>query len=57
MGIKHNAIGLIYAFKQKDQEIVRDYVNRLKQYVSCCLEVEKPSQTQLVAIFLESLRK
>ena len=56
MGIKHNAVGLIYSFKQKDQEIVRDCVNKLKQYIARCPKVEKPSQTRLVSIFLESLR-
>jgi len=56
MGIKHNAVGLISSFKQKDQETVRDCVNKLKQYIARFLEVEKPSQTRLVSIFLEILR-
>lgn len=44
MGIKHNAVAQIYAFKKKDHETVRDCVNRLKQYIIRCPEEEKPSQ-------------
>ena len=34
MGIKHNVVGQIYAFKQKDHEIVRNCVSQLKQHIT-----------------------
>ena len=57
MGIKHNAVALIYSFKQKEHESVRDCANRLKQYITRCQVEEKPSQGRLISIFLEGLRK
>ena len=56
MGIKHNVVGQIYAFKQKDHETVRDCVSRLKQYITRCPDDEKPSQNRLISIFLEGLK-
>ena len=56
MGIKHNVVAQIYAFKQKDHESVRDCANRLKQYITRCPTDEKPGQTRLISIFLEGLR-
>ena len=56
MGIKHNAVAQIYAFKQKDHESVRDCANRLKQYITRCPIEEKPSQARLISIFLEGLQ-
>ena len=56
MGIKHNAVALIYTFKQKDHETVRDCVNRLKQYIARCPDEEKPSQARLISAFLEGLK-
>lgn len=35
---------------------MRDCVNRLKQYINCCPDDEKPSQGRLISIFLEGLR-
>ena len=54
MGIKHNAIAKIYAFKQKNHESV--CANRLKQYITRCPVAEKHSQSRLISIFLEGLR-
>ena len=56
MGIKHNVVAQIYAFKQKDHETVRDCVNRLKQYINRCPDEEKSSQGRLISILLEGLR-
>ena len=56
MGIKHNAVAQIYAFRQKAHESVRDCVNRLKQYITRCPNKEKPSQRRLISIFLEGLQ-
>ena len=56
MGLKHNAVALIYSFQQKDHESVRDSVSRLRQYVNRCPEEEKPSQGRLISVFLTGLR-
>ena len=56
MGIKHNTVGQIHNFKQKDHESIRDCVSRLKQLYLRCLDEEKPSQTRLISVFLEGLR-
>ena len=56
MGIKHNVITQIYAFKQKKHESLRDCVTRLKQYITICPSIEKPSQRRLISILLEGLR-
>ena len=56
MGIKHKAIAQIFSFQQREHETVRDCVNRLKQYIVCCLDDEKPSQARLISIFLEGLK-
>ena len=56
MGIKHNDVVQIYAFKQKDHESVRDYASCLNQYITRCPTDEKPGQTRLISIFLEGLR-
>ena len=56
MGLKHNVVAQIYAFKQREHELVRDCINRLWQYITRCLEDEKPSQAHLISIFLEGLR-
>ena len=55
MGIKHNVVAQIYAFKQKENESVRDCANRLRQYISRCLEGEMPRPQRLVSLFLEGL--
>ena len=47
MGIKHNVVAQIYAFKKKDNEFVRDCENRLKQYIMRCPMDEKFGQTRL----------
>ena len=44
IGIKHNTVGQIHNFKQKDHESVRDCVSRLKQLYLRCPDNEKPSQ-------------
>ena len=44
MGVKHNVVAKIYAFKQAPYETVRDCANRMKQYIARCPEEEKPSQ-------------
>ena len=56
MGIKHNALAQIYAFRQKAHESVRDCANRLKQYVTRCPNKEKPSQRRLISMFLEGYK-
>ena len=56
MGIKHNIVALIYRFSQKENKLVRDYANRLRQYISRCPEGEMPSQPRLVLIFLEGMQ-
>ena len=43
IGIKHNTVGQIHNFKQKDHESVRDCVSRLKQLYLRCPDNEKPS--------------
>ena len=55
MGIKHNAIAQIYAFKQKDNESMQDCANRLKQYITRYPSNEKPRHARLISIFLEGL--
>ena len=55
MGIKHNTVALIYNFKQKDRETMRQCSYRLKQYIARCPEIEIPSQERLVSLFLEGL--
>lgn len=44
MGIKHNVVAKIHAFKQAAYKSVRDCANRMKQYIARCPEEEKPSQ-------------
>ena len=56
IGPKHSAAKQIDTFKQRKGELVRDYVNRLKQYVARCPDDEKPSQKRLISIFLAGLR-
>lgn len=55
MGVKHNVVAKIYAFKQAPYETVRDCANRMKQYIARCPEEEKPSQKRLISLFLEGL--
>ena len=56
MGLKHNAIALIYSFKQGKHESMRDSVSRLRHYANMCPLDEKPSQGRLISLFLEGLR-
>ena len=56
MGFKHNLVGQINSFQQKDDEYVRDCVSRLKQLYIRCPDDEKPSQSRLISIFLEGLK-
>ena len=56
MGLKHNAVALLYSFKQGEHKSMRDSVSRLKQYVNRCPADEKPSQGRLISLFLEGLR-
>ena len=56
MGLKHNAVALIYSFKQGKHESVRDSVSRLRQYVKRCPLDKQPSQGRLISLFLEGLR-
>ena len=57
MGIKHNAVAQIFSSQQQEHEIVRDCVNRLKQYIACCPNEEKPSQARLISIFFWRTQK
>ena len=56
MGLKHNAVALIYSFKQGEHESLKDSVSRLKQYVNRCHPDEKPSQGRFISLFLEGLQ-
>ena len=56
MGLKHNAVALIYLFQQKEHESVRDSVSWLRKYVNRCPPKEKPSQGRLISIFLSKVR-
>ena len=56
MGLKHNAVALIYSFRQGKHESIRDSVIRLRQYVNRCPLHKKPSQGKLISVFLEGLR-
>ena len=56
IGIKHNTVTLILNFKQGDKEMVRQSIDRMKQYIARCLESELPKQERLVSCFLEGLR-
>ena len=56
MGLQHDTVSMIHSFEQGETESVRDYVNRLKQYINQCPEDEKPSQSRLVSIFLDGLK-
>ncbi|MCO5548855.1 hypothetical protein L7F22_002317 [Adiantum nelumboides] len=55
-GIKHNVQSQIYGFKQTKDKSMRDYANRLKQYLARCPKSKMPKQERLVSIFLEGLR-
>ena len=54
-GTKHNAVSLVYSFKQKENETVRDCVNRLTKYIHKCPINEKPQPQRLIFVFLEGL--
>ena len=56
MGIKHNPQAKIYKFKQKDHETIRDFVNRLKQYIARCPVGKKRSESKIISLFLEGLK-
>ena len=56
IGIKHNTVTLILNFKQGDKEIVRQSIDRIKQYIAQCPVSELPKQECLVSCFLEGLR-
>ena len=56
MGLQHDIVSMIHSFEQGETESVRDYVNRLKQYINRCPEDEKPSQSRLVSIFFDGLK-
>ena len=56
IGIKHNTVTQILSFKQKDKEIVRECVDRLRHYIVQCPESKMPSQEKLILCFLEGLR-
>ena len=53
IGIK---VTQILSFWQKDNEIVRECVDRLWQYIVHFPESKMPSQEQLILYFLEGLR-
>ena len=54
--IKHNTLTQILDFKQKEKEMVRDAIGRLKALILRCLPREMPEEDQLISCFLESLR-
>ena len=56
MSIKCTVVAQIYAFKQRDQELLRDSIRSLRQYIMSCRSDENSNQGQLVSIFLEGLR-
>ena len=57
IGIKRNTIAQIFLFQQCEHKMVRDCVNRLKQYIVCFLDDEKPNQARLLPIFLRTPKK
>ena len=53
IGIKHNTMSQILNFKKKEKEIVRECVDRMRQYIVRCPKNEMPSQERLVSSFIE----
>ena len=43
IGIKHNTVTHILSFKQKEKKVVRECVDRLRQYIIRCPKSETPS--------------
>ena len=54
-GLKHDVLSQIHGFKQETDETMRDYANRLRQYLIRCPSSKVPGQERLVSIFLEGL--
>ncbi|MCO5562631.1 hypothetical protein L7F22_016259 [Adiantum nelumboides] len=55
-GIKHNTVSQIYAFKQRENEKVKEASLRFKQYTERCPRREPPQDERLSVIFMEGLR-
>ena len=56
IGIKHNTVTQILSFQQKDNETIKECIDRLRQYIVRCPASETPSQERLISCFLEGLR-
>ncbi|MCO5587134.1 hypothetical protein L7F22_041081 [Adiantum nelumboides] len=54
-GIKHNTVSQIYAFKQRENEKVKEASLRFKQYIERCLRRELPQDERLSVLFMEGL--
>lgn len=54
---KQNTVTQIMSFKQKEKETVRECVDRLRQYIVCCLDSKTPSQEHLISRFLWGIEK
>lgn len=53
--IKHSVSQLILKFKQDEKEIMREYANCFRQYITRGPEKDLPPPQKLVSIFLEGL--
>ena len=56
IGIKHNTVTQILSFQQKDNNTIKEYIDRLRQYIVRCLASETPIQERLISCFIEGLR-
>ncbi|MCO5590965.1 hypothetical protein L7F22_044941 [Adiantum nelumboides] len=54
--IKQNTVSQIYAFKQKENEKVKEASLRFKQYIKRCPRRELPQDERLSVLFMEGLR-
>ncbi|MCO5571286.1 hypothetical protein L7F22_025024 [Adiantum nelumboides] len=55
-GIKHNTVSQIYAFKQRENEKVKEASLRFKQYIERCPKRELLQDERLSMLFMEGLK-
>ncbi|MCO5588471.1 hypothetical protein L7F22_042428 [Adiantum nelumboides] len=55
-GIKHNTVSQIYAFKQRENEKVKEASLRFKQYIERCPRRELSQDEKLFVLFMEGLK-
>lgn len=56
IGIEHTIVIQILDFKQKDNEMARECMDRLHKYIARCLAKEGPSQENLKSCFVEGIK-